>query len=129
MPEILTMKKAKPIFLTGQGLPKEEILLPKEEIFKKAKVKLSKDEFERKYQNQMFYITMSNLKKYFRKHHCNWIATMIEDVLYYGFSQDYDLIQISLIREKKTRDKYNTNYQKAKRLAEKQLQIKFDFSA
>ncbi len=118
----ISVKNFRGVFSLKNGLPKKEILLNKTEVYKKAKIKLSNKDIERKYQDCLFHTAMSNLNKSYRKHHCNFLRVLINDVLHYGFSSDYDLIQENEQRYKKRKEIAIRTHRKVKKITEQQIQ-------
>jgi hypothetical protein len=54
---------------------------------------ISEDPVKRAYQYRIAYAVMSSLKKFFREHHINFIAPEIKGKVYYGFTNDPQLVE------------------------------------
>lgn len=96
--ETISVKEARPLFLTRDGMPRKECLLLIEEICAELHKPLSGDPVKRAYQLQFARSVMSAIKKYFHEHHVGFIAPRIEGKdgthrVYYGFSGDQKLVE------------------------------------
>ena len=91
--ETISVKEARPLFLTKDGMPRKEKLLTIEQVFDELEKPISTDTAERSYQLSVAYAVMGALKKFFKAHHIIFIAPKIEDKVYYGFSGDEQLVE------------------------------------
>jgi hypothetical protein len=91
--ETIKLKETRPLFLTKQGLPRKECLLTLDEICEELGKPISDDPVERAYQLQFARSIMSSLKRFFYQHHILFVAPRIEGIVYYGFTNDAELIE------------------------------------
>ena len=97
--ETISLREARPLFLTKEGMPRKEYLRKLTEICEELGKPISEDiKIERAYQRSIALSVMSATGKFFREHHIFFICPKIEGEVYYGFSSNQEYVDNYLSR-------------------------------
>jgi hypothetical protein len=99
------------------GMPKAECLMSLDQICQKLRKPLPEKDPERLYIMNINLSSLSALKRTFLRRHVLFVAPKIGDIVFYGFTNDTNLIDNYIERVKKTTRAYQAIERTVKHLA------------